>query len=107
MMRVYHYRKDLNTEVKCDLGCKHRVTYHEAKEIALTRIESVFIEHLYYTHGGVGEAQYAEDYQGRRYRREQYWDGWTAWTRDDGKVFFDRPVIRADVAFDLAGNRIK
>lgn len=105
---VYHYRPDqARDSVRCNLGCKHTTTVHEVKKITLTRVESVFIKHLHYTHGGIGEAQYAEDYQGRRYRREQSWDGWTAWRREDGKHYFDRPVIRGDVAFDLFGNIIK
>lgn len=105
---VYRYRPDLDATLICNLGCKHRVTYHEVKRITLVGNESKWIKGLHYTSDGWGNERIAKDAQGREYRSQDSWDGYSGWMRDGkaSEVFFGRPVLRMDAAFDLLGNTI-
>lgn len=106
---VYHYRRDLDATRVCDMGCKHSVTFHEVKRLTPAPAEDYqkMVKGLHYTHDGVGTVRVAYDAQGRRYEQMPTWDGPGAWLRQDGKAFFDRPVIRRDVAYTLDNRIIK
>lgn len=107
--KVYNYRPELGAIEVCNFGCKHRVTYHEVKRITRRPKEDYdrWIEFLHYTHGGTGTVRVAYDAQGRRYEQTPNWDAPGPWKRVDGKVFWNHPTIKYDVARDLAGNIIK
>jgi hypothetical protein len=104
---VYHYRRDLdNKAMMCSLGCKHRVTYHEAKRITVVEKRRELIPYLAYTHDAYGDVFDAVDTQGRIYTFTPTWDGPGVWMRTDKKAFWKRPVVRMDAAFTLDNKRI-
>jgi hypothetical protein len=113
--KVYHYRSDLDDTLMCDLGCKHRVTYHEVKRLTECPEEAFdeFIKGLNYNSDGIGKVRVARDYQGRRYLSKPTWDGYGPWVCQDStdkygdkKSFWNHPVVRLDAAFSLTGERI-
>lgn len=104
---VYNYRREMDETRICNLGCKHSVTFHERKILRLAGEGTTWIKALNYSSDGYGKFQIAVDAQNRTYQREQTWDGWSGWTRDDGKVFFNHPVLVMDVAFTVHGEQIR
>jgi len=68
-----------------------------------------FIKNLNYVSDGYGQVRIAVDAEGRVWRSAPNWDGYQGWTCDDGspEVYFDRPVLRMDAAFDEDGTRIR
>lgn len=105
---VYHYRRDLtNPAMRCNLGCKHRVTYHESKRVTIINKRWELVPHLGYDHDAYGDVFAAMDAQGRVYTYTPTYDGPGRWKREDGKVFYNRPIIRMEVAFTLDGKPIK
>jgi hypothetical protein len=104
---VYHYRRDLdNKAMVCDLGCKHWVTYHEAKRVTIIEKRHELVKGLGYDRDAYGDVLVGVDAQNRFYTYTPTWDGPGAWKRADGKTFWRRPVIRMDAAFTLDNRRI-
>jgi hypothetical protein len=92
---VYHKIRDLD-EV-CDHGEHHLVPVYEVKKITITSVQKELVQALHYTSDGIGEVLYAEDAQGRQYRKQPHWDGprATLWLREPS-----RPYERVKAAFD-------
>lgn len=108
--RVYRYQRELNTTVKCNLGCTHSVTFHKMKVLRENDDDGYrsWITALNYPSDGWGTVRVAYDTQGRRYESRPYWDGYSPWIRMvDNERFWTRPTPRLDVAFNLDGRIIR
>lgn len=104
---VYHYRRDLGAKRVCDLGCRHRITFHERKRITIVSEHQELIPFLNYDRPALGTVYEATDAQGRTYIGKPSFDSPVSWVRSDGKAFFSRPVIRMDAAFTLDNRLIR
>lgn len=82
-------------EERCNLGHLHEVPTYRPKRIWIFQIVPEFITALHYTHDGIGDVLYAQDAQGRVYRKEPHWDGprATGWVCE-GRYFDQYPSPR-------------
>lgn len=104
--RVRVYRQIDWVQRDCEYGSQHTVTIYAPKTLTITDIKVELVKWLDYIADAHGEVYYAQDHQGRQYRKEPHWDGprATSWVREDGLPFTQYPASNAE---DHLGNKIE
>lgn len=89
------------TDETCNLGCTHTVSYYSRKFLTVDRVVAEVIPFLEYNRAGIGEIEYAHDYQGRQYIRKPHWDGPGIWVREDRIPFTHREPYQSAVSMNI------